>query len=260
VISVIVPCFNCVEYTMDFLRSIAMHTASEHEVILVDDGSTDDTRCLDIYGFSVDTMIIHENNMGLPRSINDAVAAAKGEYIAIFNNDCIAMNEWDLVAALEKYGDMGLVFGQQHFSDAEYFGQEHPQTNLIRVWDRGLPFFMRTEVQKRIGPWDEQFFPSWYDDIDMEIRVVNRGYIFGVAEDSHVIHYSYSDIGKGTSITQPSWGDWQKASTEKFMHKWSLREASVYFDFTHMLATGEIKVISGDEYAEKLYVIPGGLG
>lgn len=255
-ISIIVPCYAQFKLTKDFLCSLPDNTSSSYEVVLIDDCSSDETNSLSQKDYGIDKLVRHKTNLGFPKSVNDGIKESSGEYIAVFNNDVVVKNDWDtpLVKALTIYPEIGMVMGRCYDSE-EMFVNSRLVENTIRVWDRGLPFFFKREVAQEIGDWDERYFPSWYDDIDMEIRLVNKGYVFGVAESSMCIHYGSQTIGKGDS----NWGDYKSISEQKFKEKWNLTDASAFINFKKLLETKKVEVADWDEYHKMVYVLDGGM-
>jgi GT2 family glycosyltransferase len=253
-ISIIVPCYNHISLTKDFLNSVWNSTHHSYEVILVDDGSSDATKNLHQDELGITTLIRHNNNLGFPCSVNDGIRASKGEYLAIFNNDVVVKKDWDLplIKALEKYPAMGMVMGKC-ISPLEE--QSTIITNKINVWDRGLPFFLRKEIQLELGQWDERYYPSWFDDIDMEIRLVRSKYFFGVAEDSECTHFGSQTLGEGVA----HWDDYKTLSAERFKEKWLLNEASAFLNFEDYRQSGYLETVAWDEYHRMVYSIEGGL-
>jgi GT2 family glycosyltransferase len=253
-ISIVIPCFNHLDLTVGLLNSFVGNTFHEYEIILIDDCSSDRTQLLKEKDFGIDALIRHSTNQGFPRSVNDGINATTGEYVAIFNNDVEVKSNWDapLVAALEKHPTLGMVMGKCFNSEKEYYST---QTNQIKVWNRGLPFFLKRKTQLEIGLWDERYFPSWFDDIDMEIRLVSAGYSFGVAEDSSCIHFGSQTIGK----IEPGWEDYKEISANKFQEKWGLKNASAFINFKKLLITGELQVSDWEEYTRMVYTIEGGM-
>ena len=82
-ISVIVPIYNAEEYLNKCLASIVNQTYRELEIILVNDGSTDESLAICEKYKQVDdrVVIINKHNEGLVRARKDGIRMAKGEYI-----------------------------------------------------------------------------------------------------------------------------------------------------------------------------------
>lgn len=88
-ISVIIPVYNAEQYLDRCLSSILNNTYQNLEVILVDDGSTDDSGIIcDRYAEKDSRFIvIHKKNGGTAAARNDALDIAQGDYIAFLDND-----------------------------------------------------------------------------------------------------------------------------------------------------------------------------
>ncbi len=85
-ISVIIPTFNHGHYIKKAINSIFNQTYKNFEIIIVDDGSTDNTLdIISIYGDSV--RYIYQENRGLAGARNTGIQASKGEYLAFLDAD-----------------------------------------------------------------------------------------------------------------------------------------------------------------------------
>lgn len=93
-VSVIIPAFNAAETIRDTLQSVANQTLLPAEVVVVDDGSADDTlaianACKDM--FAADTLVVvHQENLGAGAARNCAINASTQEYLAFIDAD----DEW----------------------------------------------------------------------------------------------------------------------------------------------------------------------
>lgn len=110
-ISVIIPAFNAEKYIKETIDSILGQTFQDFEIIVVDDGSTDNTReILDQYGERIN--YIFQKNRGPSKARNTAIKAARGKYIALLDADDL----WESVFLertvdfLQRHGDLGYVF------------------------------------------------------------------------------------------------------------------------------------------------------
>lgn len=98
-ISVIVPIYNAEEYLNKCLASIVNQTYRELEIILVNDGSTDESLAICEKYKQVDdrVVIINKHNEGLVRARKDGIRMAKGEYITFVDAD-----DWIDITTYEK--------------------------------------------------------------------------------------------------------------------------------------------------------------
>jgi len=88
-ISVLIPVYNVEKYLCRCLDSVLMQTYKDYEVVLVDDGSTDQSGSIcDAYAARHDCIrVIHQKNAGLAQVRNVSIAAARGEYITFVDSD-----------------------------------------------------------------------------------------------------------------------------------------------------------------------------
>ena len=101
-ISVIVPVYNTEEYLRRCLDSIAQQTYTNLEIICVDDGSSDGSGAiLDEYAAKDSRfVVIHKQNAGQAAARNDALAIAKGQWVAnVDSDDALELNTYEKVAA-----------------------------------------------------------------------------------------------------------------------------------------------------------------
>ncbi|MBQ2689950.1 MAG: glycosyltransferase [Solobacterium sp.] len=88
-ISIITPAYNVADYLPGCLDSILSQTFHDYELILIDDGSTDDTGkiCDEYAARDPRIRVIHQDNIGVSDSWNKGVALAEGEYIGFVDSD-----------------------------------------------------------------------------------------------------------------------------------------------------------------------------
>ncbi len=109
VTSIIIPCFNQLEFTRHCLRALFRHTRPPWELIVIDNGSTDGTG---VYLAGVQdsspapvTVITNAANRGFPAAINQGLRVARGEYLVLLNNDAVVTDSWlDQLIALAEMG------------------------------------------------------------------------------------------------------------------------------------------------------------
>ena len=86
--SVIIPVYNVAEYLPQCIDSVLTQNLSDFELILVDDGSTDNSgKICDQYDEKPNIKIIHQTNAGLSAARNAGVAKANGRYLVFLDSD-----------------------------------------------------------------------------------------------------------------------------------------------------------------------------
>ena len=114
-VSVVLPTFNRARFLPDAFHSIAAQTWQSWELIVVDDGSTDETRevvsrCTQ--GFPQQVHYIHQGNRGAYAARNTGLDRASGEYIAFFDSDDLWLPDYleRCVVALDQKPDVDWVY------------------------------------------------------------------------------------------------------------------------------------------------------
>lgn len=87
-ISVIIPCHNASPWIIQALHSVTMQTYPTHEVIVIDDNSTDDT-VLQIKNAGVSVRLLHSNACNAAATRNIGIETATGEWVALLDADDI---------------------------------------------------------------------------------------------------------------------------------------------------------------------------
>ncbi len=121
VVSVVIPTYNARAYLAETLASVRDQTLRDIDVLLVDDGSTDDTVQLAIdFAASLDLKIIAQANAGPAAARNAGIKASRGRYCAFIDSDDTMHKTRlaDQVALLETDPTLGLVY-----SDLETFDE-----------------------------------------------------------------------------------------------------------------------------------------
>lgn len=109
-VTVFIPAFNAERYIAEAIESVLAQTFTDFELLIVDDGSTDDTPAV-IRRFSHDARLrvtTHADNLGRPRTRNHGLDLAHGEYIAFLDADdrCAPQRLTRQVAYLDAHDDI----------------------------------------------------------------------------------------------------------------------------------------------------------
>ncbi len=93
-ISVILPAYNASNHIAESIDSILRQTYKDFELIVVNDGSIDQTKeIVNSFQDNRIKLIDNESNMGIVFSLNKAIKISKGEFIARMDSDDIAIND-----------------------------------------------------------------------------------------------------------------------------------------------------------------------
>ena len=154
-----VPCYNSAAY-MDHCIETLLTAGEDAEIILVDDGSKDDTgKIADSYAEKYPTIVrvIHQENGGHGEGVNQGIRNATGVYFKVVDSD-----DWLDTDALQKV----LAELRAHLNDAEpldlmmaNYVYEHVEDNTQRVMD-----YRNVFPRNKVFGWDQigRFRPSQY--------------------------------------------------------------------------------------------------
>lgn len=144
-VSIVMPAYNCGRLIGQTISSILAQTYSNFELLIVDDGSTDDTASV-IKSFSDERIkyFYQENHGGPSKARNKGIGEATGEYIFIFDSDdLMRTKKIELsVQAMENYTDADILFTRFSLIDEnnktlreDYLKEYFTLANLIKTQD-----------------------------------------------------------------------------------------------------------------------------
>jgi O-antigen biosynthesis protein len=120
-VTIIVPAFNQLRFTLACLYSVFAHqTRYSYEIIVADDCSTDATPEILADGRLANVRLVRPpQNLGFLRNCNHAARTARGRVLVLLNNDTYVLPGWldELVDAVEKQPGVGLAGSKLVFSD-----------------------------------------------------------------------------------------------------------------------------------------------
>lgn len=217
-VSIIIPCFNAVEYTKQCVKSILKNTDVSYELILINNGSSDGTKkyfndlkkqIKPTKYLKKITILQFEKNLGVAKSLNLAISKSVGKYICYLNNDVIVTKDWlkkiVKVAKTDKQiGAIGTMFNE--FGNKKFIKQVEKNKKLIDIVAQtisvknsgkvkkaktihGLCMFIRKSVFKKVGLFNENIYPCFGEDIEFCERLKQNGYKLADITDVFIFHY-----------------------------------------------------------------------
>lgn len=213
-VAVIMVVRNCFALTMLALASLRANHAGAIELVLVDSGSTDETRSIEQYVTGA-KLVRFESNVGFVHGCNAALAQVSAAAVLFLNND-VELAPGCLAAALRRLGSdnrIGAVGGKvvrTHgllqeagsivWRDGSASGYARdatasaPEANFVRNVDfcSGVFLLVRVDVLAAIGGFDEAFAPAYYEDVDFCVRLWRAGYRIVYDPAVQLTHYEYA--------------------------------------------------------------------
>ncbi len=218
-ISVVVVNWNRRELLRACLESLARQQAADFETIVVDNGSTDGS--LEMLAARTDVRVLsNRENRGFCAANNQGIAAARGAYIALLNNDAEAAPGWlaalraafqepDIGMAASKivvWDNHGIIdkVGHLMYPDGQNRGRgtgepDRGQYDSVEevLWPDGCAAMYKREMLEQIGGFDEDFF-AYADDAELGLRARIAGWRCLYMPGAVVRHHRGATLGRAS--------------------------------------------------------------
>lgn len=199
-VSTIVLNWNGKDIIFPCLNSLCKQTYPYHEIILVDNASTDGSVELieKEYGHVV-TIVRNPKNLGFAEGVNTGIRNSRGEFIALLNSDATVKNNWleQLVRKMQSSESLGMCACKVYLADREGIldntgelfcrdglnrtrGRLEPDTGQYDTSEdvlcpSGCAALYRRKMLEDVGFFDKHFF-AYGDDMDIGLRGRMLGY------------------------------------------------------------------------------------
>ena len=216
-VSIIIPNFNGKQYLKDCLNSIKKQNFSLYEVIIIDNGSTDESVEYIKDNYDEFTLIQNRENLGFATAVNQGIKASNAEYVFLLNNDtelevecvskllnCIDKDETIFAVSskmiqnqnrnlIDDAGDEYTILG---------FTQKVGNNRSTEFYQRKREIFSacagaaiyRRNIFDIIGYFDENFF-AYMEDLDISYRARIYGFKCVYCPEAVVYHHVSATSG-----------------------------------------------------------------
>ncbi len=240
-ISIIIPVFNQLQFTLACLASIQEHHDEvSFEIIVVDDSSADGSRetLSRIPGL---VYLRNEKNSGFIASCNYGATKARGSYLLFLNNDTIVTPGW--LSALRETFDLesnvGLVGSKLIFADGRLqeaggiIWRDGSGWNRGKFDDAGKPEYnylcevdycsaaclmVPKSLFESVGGFDSSYVPAYYEDTDLAFKMRAAGLKVFYQPLSRVIHFEGATGGTDLFAGAKKY---QEINRSTFIAKWA---------------------------------------
>lgn len=248
-VSTIIPVFNRAGMLREAVASVSEQTYRPIEILIIDDGSTDDTGGIaDALADSSEGLVqvLHQANAGVGLAREAGRQAVRGEFIQYLDSDDLLLpRKFEVeVAALRASPQCGIAYGPARHRDA--VGREivcdwkpanriertlFPSLLLARWWDTPVPLFRRS-VTDAIGPWTSL---SQEEDWEYDARAGALGVLLAHVEETgaEIRDHDLNRLSRGGATNPARLGDRARAHELILSHA---RRAGVSDSSPEMLA------------------------
>lgn len=215
--AVIVAVFNGAEYLSQALGSITEQTLLPRQIIIVDDGSSDDSpriisQFVDQFDSAFDIVTLHQSNQGQSSARNFAIEFVNQEFVAFLDQDDI-WKSFHLANLLQSnlfnseigwvYSDFDLIDQQAQILVANKLvasGYLAPDKQLSSLLSKDLMMLptasvIRSNAIESVGGFDTQF--KGFEDDDLFVRMFIRGFSFAFLEESTIQYRTHETNSSG---------------------------------------------------------------
>jgi GT2 family glycosyltransferase len=212
-VAIVIVNWNGMRDTLECLASLQQDHFQEKQVIVVDNGSADESVSTIRAAFPEVTVLETSANLGFTGGNNVGIEyalKAGAEYVYLLNNDTVCAPDAlsALITAAEEEPGLGLLTPVIHYYDEPeeiWFGGSRIDLSLgvalhdnSRVptlveqpreipWASGCAMLLRAEVVKRLGGFDDRYFLIW-EDVDLSMRVRQSGSRIGLVPAARIYH------------------------------------------------------------------------
>ncbi|MCG2711498.1 MAG: glycosyltransferase [Candidatus Omnitrophica bacterium] len=221
-VSVIIPSYNCGQYITEGIESVLQQTYRDREIVIVDDGSTDETKkILESYINSKQIRYFYQENKGPAAARNTGIREAKGAFLAFLDADDLwekgkleksidfmEKNNFDwLCTSLKKIDENGREIIKRIPEDSWVLVSSTGEMKQLR---NGLFFFSSIPVHtptivakkicfEKVGIFDERFLIG--EDTDLWLRFEEAGLKGGYLDEPLTIYrYNENSITKARKV------------------------------------------------------------
>lgn len=206
-VDVIIPTYNCARHLPEAVESVLKQSFKCSKLIVVDDGSTDDTRAI-LRPYQDTISYIYQNNSGVAKARNTGILASESTYIAFLDADDVWLSN-KLERQIDLFGDnsgLALVFCDlilfdDHLTYDKTFWQrcgcyedlKREQKQITNAFGKLMyhnfiypsTALVKRECFGRVGLFDESFRGAVAEDKDMWLRIAAQ-YNMGCVADTLV--------------------------------------------------------------------------
>lgn len=201
-IDIVIPSFNGLALLKQNLPLLFKYASGQiNKVIVVDDGSTDDTKSFLDQKYKEEVVYLKNNsNLGFSKSVNFGVSVSKADYVVLLNNDVKVQKDFlkEPIRLMESDKSLFAVnFNEIHSSwplvswakgKMQFTRSDKKDGVYYCAWASGGSSLVRRSFYEQLGGLNEVFSPGYWEDIDLGWRAWKNGWSIIWTPNSLVDH------------------------------------------------------------------------
>lgn len=235
--TIAIAVWNKPEITAQCLKSLTLHTNYPHNVLIIDNGSEEETQvflrdfCSGKDDFSIKRF---DENIGYLSAANFALENITTPYICLLNNDTMVTDGWlsECISVLESRGDIGIVSPttneiSNNFRAAFLSGCARALKGKSIEVNSGLGscFILKNEVVKKIGLFDPIYTSGYFEEVDYSFKAAAAGFKSVMALGAYIEHLGNTSFGLMPEERKKLW----HANRGIFESRWGKSERILVF-------------------------------
>ncbi len=217
-VAVIIPLYNAAPFIRETLESVLGQSASDIEVVIVDDGSTDQGPAIvqEYQEKTTRVRLIHQKNSGPAQARNRGILATDSEYLAFLDSDDLWLPQKleRQLAFLEEHPEVALCYTDARVIDSEGRPLPHrerkfplpvfhdPQEALEHLMLINFvvtsSVVLRRQILKESGLFSDRYLGA--EDWDLWLRIARKGLISGIREPLCLYRYHEQGLSRRRSF------------------------------------------------------------
>jgi glycosyltransferase involved in cell wall biosynthesis len=219
-VSVIIPTYNRARLVAEAIQSVLDQTYQDFEIIVIDDGSTDNTK--EVVGSFKDPRIkyFYQENRGVCIARNNGIKVSNGDYIIFLDSDDLLFKNAIAIEAkiLDSYPDVALIYSQLYTIDEKerVIGLRKPKNRQPGIWQgtreianlliNGNYICPSQALVRRssiidVGLFDPAF-SSGSEDFELWVRIAKKYAVSYIAEPVGKYRFYPSGISAGRDMDE----------------------------------------------------------
>lgn len=220
IVSVVIPYFNRESTIDDTINSLALQTLQNFEIIIVDDGSTDEAsirKLIEIKKENKKINIIHQKNQGVAAARNNGISKAVGKYIVCLDSDDMLEPTYIEKCTILLEANPGVAIVSSHRNDFGVIDEsmENREYNPIELYSNNMVI---TAAQFRKNAWEHSGgYKSniGYEDWEFWLSLAEHGF-WGKLIPEYLFLYR---VAMSSRFVQDKEAHWKNIKLIQSLHK-----------------------------------------